>query len=232
MLFIIFVFTLWLSNIYSTCSYIQRCNVVMSENRPLNPQPSWGLRIKKPVITVLDVVSILGRFNTRQDFYKGVGYTRPEDGNFLTNERFFNAIQNRPFSNWPKDQDGRLVGTDGMTEQQIAEEQLRLKSSASQLGAEAVFTLFAKGATNGMAYPAQVDEEMAKWLSEDGTFDLETFEKTLAQAKFSVALGWVLYIGFQFGGVYVIFFYPLMRYYFPDVDFFPVQTFLKGLQQL
>ncbi len=68
---------------------------------------------------------------------------------------------------------------------------------------------------------------MSKWLtSTDRTFDLGAFELSLLAGRFYVALGWFLYIGLQFGGVYVVFFAPIMSQFFPDVDFYPVQTFL------
>jgi hypothetical protein len=89
-----------------------------------------------------------------------------------------------------------------------------------------VFTSFAKGAENGNAYPKQVDEEMAKWLSAEGVFDLQRFELSLLLGKLYVAIGWFLYVGLQFGGVYVVFFVPIMSQFFPDVDFYPIQTYL------
>lgn len=67
---------------------------------------------------------------------------------------------------------------------------------------------------------------MLKWLSEDGVFDLAQFQWSLFWGRFYVALGWFLYIGLQFGGVYVVFFAPIMSQFFPDIDFYPVQTFL------
>lgn len=39
-------------------------------------------------------------------------------------------------------------------------------------------------------------------------------------------LGWFLYIGLQFGGVYIVFFVPFMKQFFPDYDFYFVQTYL------
>lgn len=95
-----------------------------------------------------------------------------------------------------------------------------------QAGADAVFTSFAKGAENGNAYPLQVDEEMTKWLSPERVFDLTNFELTLLFGRLYVFIGWFLYIGLQFGGVYVVFFAPIMSQFFPDVDFYPVQTYL------
>ena len=86
---------------------------------------------------------------------------------------------------------------------------------------------YIQGAENGLAYPAQVDEEMAKWLSpETGAFDLSKLESSLLLGKLNVFIGWFLYIGLQFGGVYVVFFVPIMSQFFPDVDFYPIQTAL------
>eukprot|EP01041_Mallomonas_annulata_P003266 gene3266-6463_t len=202
-----------------------RVTVKMVSNRPLNPQANWGLREKKPLVTVLDLVSVLGRFNKRSDFYEGEGYSRPSKG-FLTQKSFYETISSKKFTKWPEDEDGNLLGATGLTKQEIDIFRKNFENSVSQSGADAVFTTFAKGATNGFAYPAQVDEEMKKWLQEDGSFSLTQFEKALNSGRLSVLLGWFLYIGLQFGGIYVVFFVPIMSHFYPDIDYYPIQTFL------
>ena len=191
-------------------------------------KPTWGFFNNRntPSPTVLDVVSVLGRFQKREDFYKGVGYRRPEGG-LLTNITFYDSISKRKFDKWPVDSTGTLIGCEGMDDKQISEMKKKLASQkVSVRGCEAVFTSFAKGATNGVAYPRQVDEEMARWLSEDRVFDINKFEGSLIQGKLWVFIGWFLYIGLQFGGVYIVFFVPFARQFFPDVDFFAIQTAL------
>jgi len=227
--------------------YLIICLVIVSLstalNKPLRPQPSWNLVKKRDKdVTVTDVVAVLGRFNERSDFYKGEGYSRKVDG-ILTSEVFYNRIKSKPFKekNWPVDIKGQLVGTDGMDKDEIKEltQQLKAKDAVSEAASNAVFTTFAKGATNGLAYPAQVDEEMAKWLLTDidpknktegknRVFDLSKFEGQLAWGRAAVFLGWFLYIGLQFGGIYVVFFVPIMQNVFgyTDVDFYPIQTAL------
>ena len=100
---------------------------------------------------------------------------------------------------------------------------MRKKLSAEPVsvrGCEAVFTSFAKGATNGVAYPRQVDEEMARWLTPDTGFNVNKLEESLIAGKLWVFIGWFLYIGLQFGGVYIVFFVPFMKQFFPDFDFY------------
>jgi hypothetical protein len=204
-----------------------RGQIVMTSNRNVQ-KPTWGFLSNRgtPSPTVLDVVSVLGRFQKREDFYKGIGYRRPAEG-LLTNITFYDNISKRKFNQWPKDSNGVLVGSQGMDEKQIAEMKKALTSgSVSVRGCEAVFTSFAKGATNGVAYPKQVDEEMARWLSPERVFNLNKFEESLILGKLWVFVGWFLYIGLQFGGVYIVFFVPFAQQFFPDVDFYPVQTAL------
>lgn len=201
--------------------------ITMTSNRNIQ-KPTWGFLSNRntPNPTVLDVVSVLGRFQNREDFFKGIGYRRPEGG-LLTNITFYDNISKRKFNKWPLDSNGVLVGTQGMDEKQISEMKKQLASQpVSVRGCEAVFTSFAKGATNGVAYPRQVDEEMSRWLTPERVFDLSKFEQSLIQGKLWVFLGWFLYIGLQFGGVYIVFFVPFAQQFFPDVDFYPVQTAL------
>ena len=199
----------------------------MTSNRNIQ-KPTWGLLTNRntPSPTVMDIVSVLGRFKERGDFYEGIGYQRPKEG-LLTNITFYESISKRKFTNWPVDSKGVLIGTAGMDDKQIAEMKKKLVSDeVSVRGCEAVFTSFAKGATNGVAYPRQVDEEMAKWLTPEGGFNVNKLEESLIQGKLWVFVGWFLYIGLQFGGVYIVFFVPIMQNWFPDVDFYPVQTAL------
>ena len=183
-------------------------------DRPLIPQPSWRLIIKKDTVCVVDVLSIIGRFSRRQDFYLGENYERPADG-LLTCSKFYEALKNRKFERWPKLENGGLIGADGLTEDELTRWKTKLESEPSRSGAEAVFTAFAKGAGNGVVYPVQVDEEMAKFLSTDGIFNLAKFEEALFWGRLNVLIGWFLYIGLQFGGIYVVFFAPIMSYFFP-----------------
>lgn len=192
-------------------------------SRPIVPQATWGLFSKQKEVKVIDVLSVLSRFSKREDFYIGKGYRRPEQG-LLSREVFYENISKLKVKRVLKDKNGKPFGFPDQPEKDLLA--LLGNTVPTQEAADAVFTSFAKGATNGVAYPKQVDEEMERWLSPDGTFDLSSFQSSLAFGKFYVALGWFLYIGLQFGGVYVVFFVPIMSQFFPEVDFYPVQTFL------
>lgn len=207
-------------------------------NRPLNPQPRWGL-VNKPdkKVTVEEVIAILGRFKQRTDFYIGEGYSRKSCKNgLLTSELFYESINKLKFNtkNWPRNKNNELFGTEGLNKKEIKEMENRLKNigTISSEATDAIFTTLAKGATNGLSYPQQVDEEMQKWLynNDDGSriFDLNAFERSLLNGRFQVFLGWFLYIGLQFGGVYVVFFVPIMQNIlgYTDIDFYPIQTLL------
>lgn len=214
---------------FSSISALQphRGQIIMSSNRNIQ-KPTWGLLSNRnvPSPTVMDVVSVLGRFQKREDFYEGIGYRRPKTG-LLTNITFYENISKRKFSTWPVDSKGILIGTAGMNEQEIAAMKKKLSAEpVSVRGCEAVFTSFAKGATNGVAYPRQVDEEMARWLTPDTGFNVNKLEESLIAGKLWVFVGWFLYIGLQFGGVYIVFFVPFMKQFFPDFDFYFVQTAL------
>lgn len=213
------------STIYSFAP--SRGQISMTADRKIQ-KPTWGLLSNRnsPSPTVLDVVSVLGRFKNREDFYEGIGYRRPKEG-LLTNITFYDNISKRKFNTWPVDSKGVLVGTTGMDDKQIADMKKKLAATpVSVRGCEAVFTSFAKGATNGVAYPKQVDEEMAKWLTPETGFNINKLEESLIAGKLWVFVGWFLYIGLQFGGVYIVFFVPFMKQFFPDFDFYFVQTAL------
>lgn len=80
----------------------------------LGNQPTWGLFKKKEEVALVDIISIVGRFTKREDFYEGVGYPRTMGGDFtlLTKESFFEKISKKKFVRWPLDTEGRLVGYD------------------------------------------------------------------------------------------------------------------------
>ena len=214
------------------------------KNRLISPQHKWGLiKPQESKVEVEDVVAVLGRYSNRQDFYIGEGYSRKSTGdNILDQGIFYNAIKDKKFNkkDWPLTPTGELCGTEGLSIDEIKSMEKRLSSSSVTVDAcDAIFTSFAKGATNGLAFPAQVDEEMNKWLTtSDSTsavskksskiFNLQAFESSLWNGRFQVFLGWFLYIGLQFGGVYVVFFVPIMQniFHVTDVDFYPIQTYL------
>eukprot|EP00596_Hydrurales_sp_CCMP1899_P009137 CAMPEP_0119042484 /NCGR_PEP_ID=MMETSP1177-20130426/15424_1 /TAXON_ID=2985 /ORGANISM="Ochromonas sp, Strain CCMP1899" /LENGTH=169 /DNA_ID=CAMNT_0007009319 /DNA_START=171 /DNA_END=677 /DNA_ORIENTATION=+ len=169
----------------------------MTSNRNIQ-KPTWGFLKNRgvPSPTILDLVSVLGRFQEREDFYQGRGYARPKKdinggGGLLTNITFYDNINERPFKTWPVDDDGVLLGSGGMNEIEIADMRKKFAAEpASVRGCEAIFTSFAKGAANGVAYPRQVDEEMAIWRSPEGIVDLESLEGSLIAGKFYVFIGW------------------------------------------
>lgn len=178
-------------------------------SRLLRTEPTWGLRERLPRTTLLDVVSVLGRFRRRQDFFEGEGYQRPSSG-LLSDESFFARMQARRFDPklWPVDETGELIGCAGLSNDE--REALRkglMSADVSREGCRAVFTSFAKGAANGVAYPIQVDEEMSKWLtvSDQGRlFDIRRFEQSLLVGKVNVAFAWVLFVGLNTAGVWII----------------------------
>ena len=204
----------------------------------LSQEPTYRLLQRPPRTSLLDVVSVLGRFKQRSDFYEGSGYIRPDisQGGLLTKDLFYTRLQRRKFdaSLWPVDpKSGALIGTEGLGKKEIEALAKQLQASeVSRAGSDAVFASFAKGALNGVAYPEQVDEEMRNWLSiveENNSnnssnggssktkrvLSLRRFEDSLLRGKLAVFLGWFLYIGLQFGGVYVVFFAPIASYFFP-----------------
>ena len=82
-----------------------------------------------------------------------------------------------------------------------------------------------KGAGNGVVYPQQVDEELKKWYN-DEQFDIQKFELSLLLGKINVAIGWFLFLGLQFVGLYVIFIVPILQQFYPDIDYYFIRTYL------
>lgn len=203
----------------------------------LRQQPSFGLItiIKKgrwdtaavdETTTIIDLISVLGRIESREDFYPGTGYARPTTG-LLTKSRFYEIMKTKDFKQWPRNELNLPLGCDDITQKEFDELCVQLRSSpVSKVGCDALFTSFSKGAANGVAYPQQVDEAMSKWLCTSGSFDLEAFEQSLLLGKVNVAVGWFLFIGLQFVAYYVIFFVPIMQQFFPDFDYYFVRTYL------
>lgn len=107
----------------------------------LKQQATWNLvdRSKKDA-TVLDVLSVLCRFNQRQDFYAGEGYQR--QAQLLTAERFYNIISSRKASpkTWPKDDTGRPFGQSSMSTKEFQELQRTVAATPPSVeGALAIF---------------------------------------------------------------------------------------------
>ena len=192
--------------------------------QPLKQQSRFGLRqpLKEPVTTV-DVVSVLCRFKERYDFYEGEGYGRPSDGNLLTASRFTERIRDKPFvaELWPIDAaTGRPVGVEEGVDQQALIAELSQKPPSEE-ACVAIFTAFAKGASGGIAYPVQVDEEMDKFLKvEDGrgrrVFYQNELENSLRMGLLQVAIGWFLYVGLQFFAIFHLFLRPAVYFLAPQ----------------
>lgn len=194
---------------------------------PLRQQSRFGLRdpIKEPV-TNLDVVSVLCRFRERYDFCEGEGYARPSDGALLTAARFYERIKDKPFQVelWPVDAaTGVAAGIEGSGMSQAEIIAKLSQSPPSEEACKAVFTSFAKGASGGLAFPVQIDEEMAKFLKvvDDGAgrriFNQDAFENTLKAGKLQVAVGWFLFLGLQSFAVYHLFLRPAVKWLSPEL---------------
>lgn len=189
--------------------HVLACCLALLPSPLLRQEPTWGLLRRTPRTTVVDVVSVLGRFSRRQDFLEGEGYQRPSSG-LLNNESFYNRLQLKKFDPklWPLDENGELIGCEGLS--QADREALKKSLSSTQVsreGCTAVFTSFAKGAANGVAYPRQVDEEMARWLTESPqgrVFRIKSFEQSLLLGKLNVAFAWMLFVGLNTAGVWII----------------------------
>ena len=94
---------------------------------PLKQQCTWRLVDRSiPVTTLEDVVTVLCRFDSREEFIQGQGYFRPPDGNLLTAQRMYERLQNLDFDGgrWPVDAQGGFVGLSGrgLSEEQIKSE--------------------------------------------------------------------------------------------------------------
>jgi len=196
---------------------------------PLRQQSRFGLRepIQNPV-TDLDVVSVLCRFRERYDFCEGEGYARPSDGALLTAARFYERIKDKPFQVelWPVDAaTGVAAGIEGSGMSQAEIIAKLSQSPPSEEACKAVFTSFAKGASGGLAFPVQIDEEMAKFLEvvDDGAgagrriFNQDAFENTLKAGKLQVAVGWFLFLGLQSFAVYHLFLRPAVKWLSPEL---------------
>ena len=196
---------------------------------PLRQQARFGLRqpLAEPV-TVLDVVSVLCRFKEREDFYGGRGYGRPEDGNLLTAARFYERIKDLPFQPelWPLDENAQPAGVEegGASKEELIAQ--LLQTPPSEEACNTIFTAFAKGASGGLAYPVQVDEELAKFLfqpeeeqssTQKRVFYQSKLESMLTMGKLQVAIGWFLFIGLQFFAIYHLFLRPAVKYLAPDL---------------
>jgi len=201
-------------------------------NAKLRQQPSFGLinfvkgREGDHDTTVIDLISVLGRIESREDFYPGTGYSRPTTG-LLTKSRFYEIMKIKDFKQWPRNNLNLPLGCNDISQKEYDDLCIQLRSSpVSKVGCDALFTSFSKGAANGVAYPQQVDEQMNKWLSKSGQFNLEAFEQSLLLGKVNVAVGWFLFIGLQFVAYYVIFFVPIMQQFYPNFDYYFVRTYL------
>jgi hypothetical protein len=113
--------------------------ISMTSNRNIQ-KPTWGFLKNRgvPSPTILDLVSVLGRFQEREDFYQGKGYARPKKdvngvGGLLTNITFYDNINQRPFKTWPVDDDGVLLGSGGMNEIEIAAMRKKLASEPASV---------------------------------------------------------------------------------------------------
>lgn len=203
--------------------------------RDITPQPTYGLinNLKGKLAynnidktKVIDVVSVLGRFTSREEFYPGEGYIRPSTG-LLTKQKFYEQMTLKQFNKWPRNELNELFGCENLSDVEINSIYNELKTlSVSRLGCDAIFASFSKGAENGVVYPQQVDEEMKKWLNDKNQFDIKQFELSLLLGKINVAIGWFLYIGLQYVGIYVIFIVPILQQFYPNFDYYFVRTYL------
>jgi hypothetical protein len=78
-------------------------------NQNLLCQPSWRIKERVKDVSVIEVLSVLSRFEKREDFYEGKGYIRPEKG-LLTRENFYERIKGLKVRRIPKSVDGGYFG--------------------------------------------------------------------------------------------------------------------------
>lgn len=78
-------------------------------NRKIFPQPTWRVKNRTKDVRLLDVISVLSRFDKREDFYEGKGYSRAKG--LLDSDKFYQKIQSLPYKRWPLDTDGNPFGS-------------------------------------------------------------------------------------------------------------------------
>lgn len=96
--------------------------------RNLFPQPTWRLREKAENVKVVDVLAVLSRFDKREDFYQGKGYSRALG--LLNNDDFYEKIKSLPYKRWPLDQNGNPYALDkSLSKQEFEQLQKEVKAT-------------------------------------------------------------------------------------------------------
>ncbi|CAM9247331.1 unnamed protein product [Ascophyllum nodosum] len=187
-----------------------------------------SLLLYKDPIKLIDVVNIVGRFQT----YEEVQTAKTKKGlasDYLFRDTFKESLRKRKFKEWPKGPDGQLALQDAFGSDIKAMTRTIAKRPLSESAMNAVFDTFAgsplsivadrhETAKKGSAPAFKVENQLEKWRK-DSTFDVKGFEQGLLVGRLLFLFTIVTVIALELAGYGVFFIEPITTRYGNPLSF-------------
>lgn len=170
-----------------------------------------GLLLYKDPIKLLDIVNIVGRFQTFDD----VQSKKKDTGvmsDYLFRDTFKDNLRRSKFKGWPKGPDGQPALKDAFGGDVKIVTRGMAKRELSDSAMDAVFDSFVGSPLSIVADRFKVENQLDKWRK-DSTFDVKGFEQGLLVGRLLFLFTIVSLIGLLLAGYGVFFVEPLIIRY-------------------
>eukprot|EP00752_Nemacystus_decipiens_P012102 g10727.t1 len=169
-----------------------------------------GLLLYKDPIKLLDVVNIVGRFQTFDDVQNKKDTGKMSD--YLFRETFKENLRRSKFKGWPNGPDGQPALKDAFGGDVKAVTRSMAKRELSDTAMDAVFDSFVGSPLSIVADRFKVENQLDKWRK-DSTFDVKGFEQGLLVGRLLFLFTIVSLVALLVAGYGVFFVEPLIIRY-------------------
>ncbi|CAN0159213.1 unnamed protein product [Pylaiella littoralis] len=188
-------------------SFKARPTVKEGEDATISNQ---GLLLYKDPVKLLDVINIVGRFQTFDEVQN-----KKKGGNmsdYLFRPAFKENLRKSKFKGWPKGPDGEPALKDAFGGDVKAVTRGMAKRELSESAMDAVFDSFVGSPLSIVADRFKVDNQLENWRK-DGTFNIKGFEQGLLVGRLLFLFTAVSLIALLLAGYGVFFIQPLVIRY-------------------
>ncbi|CAM9834783.1 unnamed protein product [Ectocarpus fasciculatus] len=174
-----------------------------------------SLLLYKDPIKLLDIVNIVGRFQTFDDVQNKKGGVMSD---YLFRNTFKENLRRSKFKGWPAGPDGQPALKDAFGGDVKAVTRTMAKRELSESAMNAVFDSFVGSPLSLVADRFKVDNQLDNWRK-DNTFDIKGFEQGLLVGRLLFLFTIVSLVGLLLAGYGVFFVQPIIIRYGNPLEF-------------